>query len=150
MRRQQGFTLVELLVVLALVGAVLAVALPRFSMGPGRRELLGAAHEVAATLREARSQALVANRSRYFHADLSTNTFWAQGEARNALPPGLRMSVRTVEDQILEGSATVRFHPDGSSTGGSIRLAVRDIAYDVLVDWLDGGITIREQVERAS
>ncbi|WP_119681580.1 GspH/FimT family pseudopilin [Indioceanicola profundi] len=150
MRRQQGFTLVELLVVLAIVGAVLAVALPSLSMGPGRRDLLNAAHDIAATLREARSQALIANHSRYFHADLSTNSFWAQGEARNMLPPGLAMSVRTAEEQILEGSATIRFYPDGSSSGGGITLAVRDVAYDILVDWLDGGITIREQVERAN
>lgn len=145
--RQQGFTLIELLVVLGIIGAVLAVALPSFSRQPGRRQLVSSAHEIASTLREARSQALATNRSSLFHADLRAKAFWTAGGERRHLSDGIAFAIRTVDGQALADAATIRFFPDGSSTGGGVTLSARDLAYEVQVDWLDGGVSIREQAD---
>jgi general secretion pathway protein H len=42
---------------------------------------------------------------------------------------------------------SIRFFPDGSSTGGGVLLESDQAGYDVLVDWLTGGISIHERVQ---
>lgn len=58
---QQGFTLVELIVVLAVLAVVAAMAMPAFSDLMVRRRLEGAANELSADLQYARSQAVSAS-----------------------------------------------------------------------------------------
>lgn len=59
--RQQGFTLVELLVVVAIAAALAAMAVPAFTDLMVRRRLEGAANELSADLQYARSQAVSDN-----------------------------------------------------------------------------------------
>jgi general secretion pathway protein H len=60
--REAGFTLVELVVALAVVAMVLAIALPRFLPGKRGADLAAASAELRALMRDARSEALLANR----------------------------------------------------------------------------------------
>jgi general secretion pathway protein H len=143
---QRGFTLVELLAVLAIL-AVIVAALP--GLVPGSRptvELKAAARELALGLRQTRSLAIAGNRPEIFAVDVRAGryTVGAEGSPRR-LPGRLELALHTAADDLVDDAVgAIRFFPDGSSTGGRIALAGGGRALDVVVDWLTGRIEVRE------
>jgi general secretion pathway protein H len=142
-----GFTLLELVVVLAIAAALFALALPSGSKQRDRAEMVNAARTVAAALRQTRSQAITAGRPAAFAIDIASARYGAAG-ARSAeqLPRGTEVSVMTTApDRRGETTGLIRFYPDGSSTGGGVSLQRGRDRFDILVNWLTGGVSIHEQ-----
>ncbi len=65
----RAFSLVELVLVIAIIGVVSAVVVPRFVNSINRRSVEGAARRLAADLKLARRQAMATSASQTFHAD---------------------------------------------------------------------------------
>ena len=61
MRRISGFTMIELLVIVAIVGILIAVAAPSFTESTAKRSLEGVANELNADLQYTKSQAASVN-----------------------------------------------------------------------------------------
>lgn len=141
-----GFTLLELLIALAIAALVLSIALPNLSRRPGRLQIGAAAHEIAAALRLTRSRAISQNRPALFIADIDSGSYRpASVGASGQVPAGVRLSLYTTRDQSSSGPlASIRFYPDGSSSGGGVALADGGLRYEVLVNWLDGHVSIQE------
>ncbi|MEZ5584105.1 MAG: GspH/FimT family protein [Candidatus Competibacteraceae bacterium] len=145
--RNCGFSLVELLVVLVILVLVVAVVPPLF-MGVGSSaELRGAARQLAAGLRAARSNAVLKQNDAILTVDLEARQFQVSGDTRKvSLPGDVEVKLYTAQSELLnESSGNIRFFPDGSSTGGHITLANGRLEYTVNVDWLTGRIGIDEQ-----
>ncbi|MFY9294960.1 MAG: prepilin-type N-terminal cleavage/methylation domain-containing protein [Methylorubrum rhodinum] len=115
--RRAGFTLLETVLALALIGLVATLALPRSPRDSGT-SLRIKAYEVMALLRADRDAARAGGVPVVARVDLAERTLRSGASERAvALPP--RMSVR-----ISEGlTGGVRFFPDGTATGGEIFLA---------------------------
>jgi general secretion pathway protein H len=98
----RGFTLIEMLVVLALIALVAAFALPRLGSPPSRtgQEQLRSALSLLA---DARSAALTSGRAQVLDPEL--------------LGPKVRYTA------AVGASARIIFYPDGSSSGGTVALA---------------------------
>jgi len=142
-----GFTLIEILVVLAIMVVLAAVVAP-FGARPRERAALAKdAREIAEALRLTRSRAIVTNRPMVFLVDVRQRLYRAGGATVPASwPSGTRLALTTTEDQELSDAVgTIRFYPDGSSTGGGVAIAGAGGRYYVLVDWLTGGVTIHER-----
>jgi general secretion pathway protein H len=142
----RGFTLIELLVVLAILAALLVVAPPLFSKAVPAVELRGTAREVAASLRAARSHAIATNREATFILDVRSGAYRAEGEGRpRQISPAFAISFLTASSERLDGSeASIRFFPDGGSTGGRVRLERGGRKHDVAVDWFSGRVALVE------
>lgn len=140
----RGYTLMEVLVTLTVIGMVLA-AIPLVAGGPRPGvEVRAVAIEVASALRQTRSEAIARFRSEAFVLDTERGVYQAgsvQPEA--ALPEGMEVSLYTARSE-LEGERTgrIRFFPDGSATGGRVTLASGGHSYVVAVDWLTGAVEL--------
>lgn len=141
-----GFTLIELAVVLAIMGLMLALVLTH---GPPRSPGLqarAAAAQVAQGLRSARAQAIASNRPVTFSLNLADHSFRIDGTAPQTLPVALRLAMLTVAGKASRqrdsDSGSISFAPDGSSSGGRIELAGNGARLLVGVDWLTGRVSI--------
>lgn len=120
-RKDAGFTLLEMLVVIAVMGAALLLLT---AFGPPRSHRLearGAAQQVAEAMREARGRAI------------------AQGHTVTVtlprLPGWLAVSVQAPPGGIV-------FAPDGSASGGQVVLDGDGQESVISTDWLTGGVHI--------
>lgn len=136
--------MLELLVVLLLLGMVYALAVPMISAGMPGAELKGAARQLAAGLRKARSQAVTHKQETALTLDLAQHAFKVSGDPRSyALPPKVQLNLFTAQSEILRDKVgAIRFYPDGSSTGGRITVASGERQFHVNIDWLTGQVAI--------
>lgn len=149
---EKGFTLIELVVVLAIAALLLAIVLPFGLHRRSHDELAGGAREIAAALRMARSRAILANRPASFVVDVENGFYRPPGAgAAHAVPAGSRITLYTAQEEQLDGTTgAIRFFPDGSSTGGGVALSLGAERYDILVDWLTGGVSIHARAAVAA
>jgi len=142
----KGFTLIELLVVMVLMGVILAVVpMALFNVLPGV-ELKGAARDIAAGLRQARSLAVLGNRDADFVVDIAARDYaiLGKGESR-ALPERLEIQLETAQSDLSDDDVgVISFFPDGSSTGGRVTLGWEGREYHIMVDWLTGQVSVVE------
>ena len=142
----RGFTLVELLVVLAIAGLMMAVAPPLISSVMPGVELKAAARRTAGALRLAREIAIADGSDAAWVIDIDSNRYRIEGDHRGgSLPAGLDVELVAAEDEMQSDSVgAIRFFPDGSSTGGRVILKRGDGGYQVGVNWLTGRILIAD------
>ncbi|MBK1694768.1 type II secretion system protein GspH [Chromatium weissei] len=141
--RHAGFTLVELLVVLA-IAALLMTAVPAlFSAAFPGLELKSAARRTAATLRLARESAIRQGAETELQVNVETRQLTLAGYRQLNLPSTLTLQLETAaRDMHDEQRGVMRFFPDGSATGGRIILAYQNHGYQIGVTWLTGRIVI--------
>ncbi len=144
LRASRGFTLVELLVVLAIGGLLLTLTPPLITAALPGVELKAAARRTAGALRLAREIAIAEGRDAAWVIDVENNRYQIDGDhRRGSLPGGLDIELVAAEQEMQsDGVGAIRFFPDGSSTGGRVILKRGDAGYQVGVNWLTGRILI--------
>ena len=142
--RRNGFTMMELLIVLTIIALVSVLALPIFGEGVSNSALKGGARELAAGLRFARSEAVATRRETFVAIDLAGRRFKvANDPVEHTLPKGAELKLFTAQSDIVnETTGAIRFFPDGGSNGGRITIASGERKFDVDVDWLTGRVAI--------
>jgi general secretion pathway protein H len=131
-----GFTLVELLVVMGIMGLVLATVLSAKPKTAGTRVAV-AARAVAATLQLARAQAMASNAETVVRIDTQKRQF-GLAKSMHALPRGMTVAMTVAETERIGNSGGMRFYPDGQSSGGEIVLMLDGRASRIAVNWLTG------------
>jgi len=139
-----GFTLLELLVVLALATLLIALVPPLISAAIPGVELKASARKVAAGLRLAREEAIRHGRDVALTLDLEDHSYQVDGPFRRvALPKGVELSLVVADTEMgNDQRGAIRFFPDGGSTGGRITLARNGSGWQVGAQWLTGRVEI--------
>ena len=132
-----GYTIVELVVVLLILAAATSLALPRLEGFLPQIKLKQTAREVVLALREAQRQAIRSGSQTTVELDLGHRLLRGPGSHALPLDPrfGLQLTSATDEES---GAGRIDFFPDGTSTGGKLKLAYGQRRYAVTVDWALG------------
>ncbi len=144
MRGRAGFTLLEMVGVIAVIAMLAAILLPSIPRGTTRPRLEAYALETAALLKADRTAALRR------HAQIT-----AQVDAPGrAIRSGSTGRILQVPDDVgfeatlplscneRPARATISFFATGASCGGTIVLSRLGTGYEVRVNWLTGGIEV--------
>src|SRR5438034_282851 len=119
-----GSTLLEMLVVLIVMTAVIALAVPLMNGRAGARELEIKIEEIAAIMRHARTLAIRDNHEVGVAIDVKQRRVALAGVGEPVeLPATAGLKVLTARGLIAGDNASIVFTPQSGSTGGSIELS---------------------------
>ncbi len=145
--RANGFTLLEMLAVILLIGIAVAAVSVSVTQGLASARVRAASSELAGALRATRAQAIVRGAEQHFDVDTRANSYDGAKRQDVRLPKGLRVSITSAkEDQPNDHTGRIRFFPDGSSTGGRITLHSGRREWHVNVSWLTGEVRVVDAV----
>jgi general secretion pathway protein H len=141
---ESGFTLIEVVCVLAIIALLAAILLPDIPRGTSRARLEGYALEIAAVLGGDRNAAIrrraaiateVDALDRSVRAGASTHTVRVPNDVQFDAALASRCNQR-------EAGAMIVFFASGMSCGGVIALTRLGEGYQIRVNWFTGGIEI--------
>jgi prepilin-type N-terminal cleavage/methylation domain-containing protein len=146
--RQDGFTLLELIVVMALIGIVFFFVIPRFEGSPFFDDAKQSSRWLIGKLQALREESLRTRRQQTLHIDLETGRIWNTAEAMSpeeldlalrraqVLPGGGRVvSVEVLgQARVATGRADIRFYKDGHSEKVLIHLRHGDAFSSFLLE----------------
>ncbi|MEO7066137.1 MAG: GspH/FimT family pseudopilin [Rhodanobacter sp.] len=139
----RGFTLLEMLAVIVLIGIATAAVSVSVTRGLASARVSSASAELSAALRATRTQAIVHGETQNFDVDTQANSYRNVKGRDVSLPKGMRLSITSAkEDQPNSHTGRIRFFPDGSSTGGRITLQMGKRQWHVNVSWLTGQVRV--------
>lgn len=143
-KTEDGFTLLEMVCVIAIIAMLAAVLLPNISRDTSRPRLEAYAIQTASLLKADRTAAM---RRR---AQITTQI---DAGARSLRSGSTGQILRVPDDVVVDAIlpkrcneqpafSTIRFFPTGMSCGGTIVLSRLGTSYEIRVNWLTGGIEI--------
>jgi general secretion pathway protein H len=125
--QESGFTLIEMIVVLAILGMVAGLVLVRTPWHSSSVDTEAALRSLTNTLRLAQSRAVVEDRD--VMVDLAANGFYVDRGPMTVLPAG----------EELKPMHLV-FTADGGSTGATILFSAGESRFLIDVNWLTGRV----------
>ena len=139
--RVAGMSLLEMLLVVALIALVGLLTVGIFSRGTAGMQLRGAGKEIASQLRLARTRAIASGEPQRFVVMPAAHR-WQGADGRDGtLPPQLQVTFEgAAQLQQRPGEGVIEFHPDGGSSGGLIGLRQGDVRWTLRVGWLMGEV----------
>jgi|SRR5215472_5750687 len=141
--REAGFTLLELIVVLAILGLLAAFIAMRGPPISHALALRSVASEIVAGLRATRQYAITANRPAEYTVDLAHRTAHGADGPTVQLPLGTDVIILTAAGEVRGAEvADIRFEPNGSSTGGRIVLVDGQRRTGIGISWLTGRVSV--------
>ena len=142
----QGFTLLELLVVMFLVALTIGFVAPRFSGVTSGSELKTESRKLVALLRHSRTRAISQSLSLGIVSldDGLQYQILPDGD-EVALPEGVHLSINPEADEVVVAQPGIYFYPDGSSNGGTLQLQSDAGDFTVEVNWLTGEVALVHQ-----
>ena len=138
---QAGFTLIEMVVVLAILGSAAAIIVARGPPASAGLQMRQAAGTLVQTLRLARSRAIAADATVSVVLDVRSQALLVNGVPQGVLTGPVGMQAVSPEGVGVE-QAVFLFAPDGSASGGHVLLGTAAGHIGISVDWISGRVVL--------
>ncbi len=122
MKRTAAFTFIELLLVVIIAGALIGIALPKFSGFSDKLQLNSCGQEFVALMNFLIQRSVIEEKVMYLAIDPARNEYWARRTGETArlksftLPQGIRIEAEQNE---------IGFYPDGTVDKTTVTLSNR-------------------------
>ncbi len=141
--RQEGISLLEMLLVIGLIAAASLLAAAAFSGGMKGTQLRSAVKEIAAELRFTRTHAIATGAPQRFTMDPAGRTWEAPKGHHGSIPAEIDVRFTGAREvQPTAGQGAVMFFADGAATGGRVQLSRDGAAWNIDVAWLTGQVSV--------
>ena len=139
-----GFTLLELLVVMAIVTFLLAIVPPLLGNVIDSTRIKSATRHLSSALITARNKAISSQQEVILAIDVNSHIYSLLDKKRKlSLPDNTSFVLTTAKsEQLSPSKGAFRFFADGSSTGGQIKLSHEPFEYFININWLTGKVSI--------
>jgi general secretion pathway protein H len=134
-RRTGGFTLIEIMVVILVMGLLITLVLTHGPAHSDTLSLRAASGDLVQSLRLARSEAIADDRTIEFVAEPGHQRYGIAGTVKT-LPPGVTLFAGA------PNAGGIAFQPDGSASAGVFWLQTAHLRQSVTVSWLTGQVTL--------
>ena len=143
LRRSRGVSLLEMLLVVALIAIAGMLAAMVLTGGLDGMRLRSSSKEIAAQLRYARAQAITTGQPQRFVIDPVRHQWQGPNQRQGNIPPSLGVEFTGArEAQARAGEGGILFFPDGASTGGRVQLSAKKATWRIDVAWLTGEVRL--------
>ncbi|RXR01386.1 type II secretion system protein XpsH [Pseudoxanthomonas composti] len=147
-RDSAGVTLLEMLLVVALLAIAAALAGMVLSGGMRGMQLRAASQDIAAQLRYTRARAIASGEPQRFTIEPRAHRWTGAEGRRGEIPAALSVAFTGAREAAgaaapADAQGAILFFPDGASTGGRIELLSGDAGWRVDVGWLMGDVRLR-------
>ncbi|MCL4501187.1 MAG: GspH/FimT family protein [Deltaproteobacteria bacterium] len=143
--REGGFTLLELVAVMALLALLMGLVLPGLMRTAKKEGIRANLRQFATVLRLARSQAATSHRRVRVFLNKENGSYWLEGSNQKGVLAGMRLGdTRLVWEGVDRRQGYIAFYSDGTSSGG--KLVMTDPAgrvYSLDVEIITGKVTLK-------
>ena len=143
-KNSRGFSLLELILVLMVLGLSGLIVLPNIEKGLRDRDVRRSAVVLAAAARELRSQALSKGTPQQLVLNVAENSYRIAHNGEVQFPPNVKVASVVGGEVLDNGSRQFLFFPNGSTFGGRIDLfsGPESTPYSIRFHPLTGNIDI--------
>jgi len=140
-----GFTLIEILMTLVIAAVITAISATAYSRLSSSAALKATSQDILVTLRRARISAIAKSEEVAFSVDNNKRIYWIAGSNRQRLlDSSLDLHIFSAKGlSANKNISQIRFAPDGSSSGGEIKISNGKKVYSIVVEWLSGKVDIK-------
>lgn len=140
-RSDEGFTIIEMMVALAIIAMAMTIA-PAIISGLAGSRLRAASDELVAQLREARGQAIRRGAPVELVFDLAKRSYTTPVEPGFRSLPEIVDAVEVTPERLVQPGriARIRFLADGTASEARIALRHGTSATIIAIDWLTGRV----------
>ncbi|AWH28000.1 MULTISPECIES: GspH/FimT family pseudopilin [Stenotrophomonas] len=140
-RRAAGLSLLEMLLVIALIAAIGLITAAGLSRGFAGMQLRSAGKDIANQLRMVRAQAIARGEPQRFVIEPAQHRWTGANQRQGTLPETLQVQFEgAAQLSTGPGQGVIEFHPDGGASGGRIRLQRDSAEWRIDVGWLTGEV----------
>jgi general secretion pathway protein H len=139
-RSSAGYTLLEMLAVVAIMALVASIAVPLVNGKPSDNlRLQAAVYAFTGAIRATRANAILRDTQAVLIVDVDQRTLSSPALPPRSFAPEIAAQLEVAAPERLSPSrGGIRFYPDGTSTGGDVRLSLHDREARICVNWLTG------------
>jgi general secretion pathway protein H len=139
-----GFTLIEMVCVLAIIGILAAILLPRVPRDTSRQRLESYAVEIASALKADRTAAIRTGAQVAATVDAGSRALRSGATGRIVRVPADVLFQALLPERCNDRAAysTISFFANGMSCGGVVTLSRLGVGYEIRVNWLTGGVEV--------
>ncbi|HHW4672727.1 MAG TPA: type II secretion system protein XpsH [Xylella fastidiosa subsp. pauca] len=137
----QGVSLLEMLLVIALIALISLLGVAVLSGGMDGVQLRNSGKQLAAELRYTRTVALATGTAQRFMIDPQRRRWQGPNGHQGKLPGALQIRFSGAQQlQTSSGEGVIQFYDDGASSGGRIDLEMKRAYWRIDVGWITGEV----------
>ncbi len=139
----RGYTLLELLVVLAIISLIVSAAPTVYSNVVPTFQVRQFANDLATQLRQLRDRSRAESKISVMDFDGSSNAS-ALSAIGVTVPDDVTATFEPAEIWATDGMTQLQFFPTGSSNGGTVTLRRDTLEVVIRIDWVSGAVQVEQ------